>query len=1151
MDIDVRVVALIPRDDNGGGNTGTTEDDVKDAMDFAVAEFEKYNINVDFRIREIHNSSILNAEDSAGRYYSLDCESFHITFFDSSIEGVPGSEAGGEAWVRTSSTSTLVHEMGHLFGLVHTFNLCGGASREYVKINGFRWDCNNNSEQTCEQIQAGKGDFCCDTPADANSESCYSSGIQIFPNCDLRATNPGNDGCNDYIDGDDLVELVTNYMSYFVPSDCGDRKFSDEQKARMLAFIPQEYGSRIGTFGNYDTSPLVVLDKYLDRDLVIWDQDFVLGEEELVIENAVLTLVNCNVKASNRIVLKNGTIRLNNSSVSNGTCFPVQIDSWPGIEIEEKGNVYLYNNSTLENARIPISSSGGDAEVRIRANDFEISSSSRHAVDVEGWLDMRAYYGTINGSISSKVTGSINRGHGMVLINNSQINKTLGNLPAFDLMDSHLRLGADEINGFSQTVDSDESPRVRIVGCHLTYDGTTVIDNTSDNFLLFNNLIENGVVETAPSNHYSVKQNTFVSSVKTTTNCTRAICIGSSENSYNRFEGNKFNDNVRTNGKHSFTQFLCNVFESSPGDDFRWGDQVNPLQANNENGMNDDISSAGNLFSAGNTNIGGSSPGTRYFYDENVLVEDPVIAATGVTKSFLNVEPSPCGTAGISWQPPVLEIDPSPTGTPTPAPIPGPTVFIKGCPVGVNCNLPCPTGINCKQNCPPGINCLRGCPTGINCNVACPPGIDCTQPCPPGIDCTQPCPPGVDCTQPCPPGMDCTVPCYRNCNPCIGPDCDPVRPENDEVLQWLDDLYQERDEQIIGFQQDENEYLTQLIETAGLDTKEDILSYVLEDKVKPSKDQLLELFDKSELFTEAEMVSLVSTVPDNLYDSEVNSTVFYSESFKDKNVSLFSILMDEVLKSSALDNLLELDMLTREKSDLAIYALERLEIYALSNKLDIENLWLARLGGFSSDLGIVDNLFRSKDYLAMNTKLNSMISSGNLSSVELQDCYAYRSLMQALSSALGEGEQLNTLSDLSTLNVIALQGHRFSSEKAKSILSKFYGYEFGPHEDDVVLSERILFLQEETDLSSTHTIHKTEFGVYPNPSSGSFTVSNESSEKLRMQLFDVSGNALLEIEVADQSSEKVTTELLSGAYLYRLYTESGELLSVSKLIIID
>ena len=93
--------------------------------------------------------------------------------------------------------------------------------------------------------------------------------------------------------------------------------------------------------------------------------------------------------------------------------------------------------------------------------------------------------------------------------------------------------------------------------------------------------------------------------------------------------------------------------------------------------------------------------------------------------------------------------------------------------------------------------------------------------------------------------------------------------------------------------------------------------------------------------------------------------------------------------------------------------------------------------------------------------------------------------------------------------------------------------------------------QENLGLSSSIEIEDAAISVYPNPSTGDFTVSNGSLDNLSVSLVDITGNIVLEFDVFSKSSEQVTTGLQSGAYLYRVYKENGDLVSVSKLIIIE
>ena len=563
---EVKLNVLIVKDDNGGGNL--TIDDVEPNIDGAVEVFEDLGITINTCIRELHNTEIYNADTFEGRLFSFDCESFYLLIFDSVLSfpnggGIAtGSEAGGEAWARNDEI-TIIHEIGHLFGLVHTFNLCGGNARELVQINGQRIDCNGNV-QTCDdimQIPNGRGDFCCDTPADSDRSECHSSNISFDMNCNVvagTAPNPVGDGCNQFVDGDNIEDLVSNYMSYYPRESlagCFDFKFSDHQIDRMLTFVPSEFPERIGNFESCNAGGvLTVLEGTISENTIFRDADFTLGDADLIIEGANLTLINCNVEAAFNIVLKNGSLRLHNSTIDAGTCLNFPVDNWPGITIDGKGSIFMYNNSALLNARIPISNfdSNIDADVFFLGNDLTLETSSRSfgsAVDVTGYLKMAVSDAEIIGKIESKNTGSFNRGPSLVSLNSSTINPSPGgsNFAAFDLMDTHLRLGLCEIDGFSKSLDSEDSPRIRIVQNHFKNDGTSLEDIDSDVFLLFNNLFEDAVIESSPSVYYSLRNNHFLASQDQPISCGNATtCIDAANSStYNRFQDNIFNADDR------------------------------------------------------------------------------------------------------------------------------------------------------------------------------------------------------------------------------------------------------------------------------------------------------------------------------------------------------------------------------------------------------------------------------------------------------------------------------------------------------------------------------------------------------------------------------------------------------------------------------
>ena len=136
------------------------------------------------------DSSLLGFAQFPGGSGTTDGVVMGYQFFGSDDD--PSVDLSGSAPFHLGRTTT--HEVGHYFGLYHTFQ--GG----------------------CTEV--GGGDLCADTPAVAG------------PGSNSSVCNPGNDSCPAPPGSPDMVE---NYMDY--SSDACMNVFTNDQKARMIATI--------------------------------------------------------------------------------------------------------------------------------------------------------------------------------------------------------------------------------------------------------------------------------------------------------------------------------------------------------------------------------------------------------------------------------------------------------------------------------------------------------------------------------------------------------------------------------------------------------------------------------------------------------------------------------------------------------------------------------------------------------------------------------------------------------------------------------------------------------------------------------------------------------------------------------------------------
>ncbi len=131
-------------------------------------------------------------------------------YFPLTVETAPGNLVGGYAYfpggpdfivVGKNSLGALIHEMGHFFGLYHTFE------------NQFGLELANGSN--C----ATTGDLVCDTPADPGLANTSAPDCQLSPY--VKDAN-----------GDWYVPQIGNVMSYY-SDDCSCGLFTTQQYNRM------------------------------------------------------------------------------------------------------------------------------------------------------------------------------------------------------------------------------------------------------------------------------------------------------------------------------------------------------------------------------------------------------------------------------------------------------------------------------------------------------------------------------------------------------------------------------------------------------------------------------------------------------------------------------------------------------------------------------------------------------------------------------------------------------------------------------------------------------------------------------------------------------------------------------------------------------
>ncbi|MCH8546981.1 MAG: zinc-dependent metalloprotease [Cryomorphaceae bacterium] len=279
----IRVYPVAIRDNNGEG--GHPISHINQSLCILKQDFEVYNIFFDIQpIDTINNTQILNIDSlrpSTGNNWTLfdnlifpftKVDGISIFYVGNPYDTLTSSWArferrsifmGGSAVFRVphTSTSLITHEMGHAFGLRHTFqsggysllpNTCTSRS-PFINPAMCAELVNGSNCDTC-------GDLICDTDADPGTmqeadRSCSGSLINydsiVTYNCQynwdyinaLSINNPGMNNLNLLLydaNGDTLKPNMNNFMTYTYPR-CMNQ-FSLEQINHMR-FLIDVHGS--------------------------------------------------------------------------------------------------------------------------------------------------------------------------------------------------------------------------------------------------------------------------------------------------------------------------------------------------------------------------------------------------------------------------------------------------------------------------------------------------------------------------------------------------------------------------------------------------------------------------------------------------------------------------------------------------------------------------------------------------------------------------------------------------------------------------------------------------------------------------------------------------------------------------------------------
>jgi len=236
---------------------------------------------------------------------------------------------GQEGGVPGSNLPVVIHEVGHCFGLAHTFDFTDSSN----VYEGPAVSC--SAPSGCQTGYGYLPDQCCGDMVGDTPKHGIDTVIVVSGDCQTSITPSGVS-----------PEIFRNYMSYARPLRCGDR-FSDQQVRRMRLYLKN----------SALLNPLKVTPETVASDTVIWDDLVVKSTNIIVPDDAVLVVDSVlEMAPGTYIVVRRGGTLIVNGRVTAG-CGGL----WGGIVVEGGSNYPqkdLGGQPSTEQGRFVLNSSG-------------------------------------------------------------------------------------------------------------------------------------------------------------------------------------------------------------------------------------------------------------------------------------------------------------------------------------------------------------------------------------------------------------------------------------------------------------------------------------------------------------------------------------------------------------------------------------------------------------------------------------------------------------------------------------------------------------------------------------------------------------------------------------------------------------------------